>query len=47
MGEKNHGSLLLGIGNENWGCGGNMTAEYYVTQFRQYSSFAKNYPEQR
>lgn len=33
-----------GIGNEAWGCGGNMTAEYYVTQFRQYSSFAKNYP---
>ncbi|MBG0860192.1 MAG: alpha-N-arabinofuranosidase, partial [Bacteroidales bacterium] len=26
------------------GCGGNMTPEYYVTQFRQYSSFAKNYP---
>ncbi|MBW6500269.1 MAG: alpha-N-arabinofuranosidase [Bacteroidales bacterium] len=33
-----------GVGNENWGCGGNMTPEYYVTQYRQYSSFAKNYP---
>jgi alpha-L-arabinofuranosidase len=33
-----------GIGNENWGCGGNMTPEYYATQFRQYSSFAKSYP---
>jgi alpha-N-arabinofuranosidase len=33
-----------GLGNESWGCGGNMTPEYYVTQFRQYSSFAKNYP---
>jgi alpha-N-arabinofuranosidase len=33
-----------GIGNENWGCGGSMTADYYLTQYRQYSSFAKNYP---
>lgn len=33
-----------GIGNESWGCGGSMTPEYYVTQFRQYSSFAKSYP---
>jgi len=42
--EKPWGVSYWGIGNENWGCGGNMTAEYYVTQFRQYSSFAKNYP---
>jgi alpha-N-arabinofuranosidase len=42
--EKPWGVSFWGIGNENWGCGGNMTAEYYVTQFRQYSSFAKNYP---
>ncbi len=33
-----------GIGNEAWGCGGSMTAEYYVTQYRRYSQFAKNYP---
>jgi alpha-L-arabinofuranosidase len=33
-----------GMGNEAWGCGGNMTPEYYVTQFRQYSQFAKSYP---
>ena len=42
--EKPWGVQFWGIGNENWGCGGNMTPEYYVTQFRQYSSFAKNYP---
>ena len=42
--EKPWGVSFWGIGNENWGCGGNMTPEYYVTQFRQYSSFAKNYP---
>ena len=33
----------LGIGNENWGCGGNMRAEYYADEFRKYNSFIKNY----
>jgi alpha-N-arabinofuranosidase len=33
-----------GIGNESWGCGGNMTAEFYADQFKRYASFAKNYP---
>jgi alpha-N-arabinofuranosidase len=28
-----------GIGNEAWGCGGNMTAEYYANVYRQYSTF--------
>jgi alpha-N-arabinofuranosidase len=42
--EKPWGVSYWGVGNENWGCGGNMSAEYYVTQFKQYSTFAKNYP---
>ena len=33
----------LGIGNENWGCGGNMTAEYYANEYRRYQTFVKNY----
>ncbi|GAC1309336.1 MAG: alpha-L-arabinofuranosidase C-terminal domain-containing protein [Mucilaginibacter sp.] len=33
-----------GIGNESWGCGGNMTPEFYSDQFKKYASFAKNYP---
>ncbi|MBQ4363988.1 MAG: alpha-N-arabinofuranosidase, partial [Oscillospiraceae bacterium] len=33
----------LGIGNENWGCGGNMRAEYYSDLYKQYASFARNY----
>ena len=33
----------LGIGNENWGCGGNMTPEYYSGQYKQFRSFCKNY----
>ena len=33
-----------GIGNENWGCGGNMTADYYADQYRRYATYCKNYP---
>ena len=33
----------LGIGNENWGCGGNMTPEHYSNLYRQYQTFCKNY----
>jgi alpha-N-arabinofuranosidase len=33
-----------GVGNESWGCGGEMTPDYYVNQFKRYASFAKNYP---
>lgn len=28
-----------GIGNEAWGCGGNMTASYYANLYRQYVTF--------
>ncbi len=31
------------IGNENWGCGGNMTAEFYANTMRQYSTFLRDY----
>ena len=33
----------LGIGNENWGCGGNMRPEYYVDEYRRYQTFCKNF----
>ena len=33
----------LGIGNENWGCGGNMRPEFYADVYRQFQSFCKNY----
>jgi alpha-N-arabinofuranosidase len=32
-----------GVGNESWGCGGNMTPTFYADQFKRYASFAKNY----
>ncbi|MGN6641844.1 MAG: alpha-N-arabinofuranosidase [Verrucomicrobiota bacterium] len=33
----------FGVGNESWGCGGNMTPEFYSDQFRRYNTFVKNY----
>ena len=32
-----------GIGNEAWGCGGNMRAEYYADLCRQYSTYLRSY----
>ena len=37
----------FGVGNENWGCGGNMTPEYYADQYRRYQTFVRNYPGNR
>jgi len=31
------------IGNENWGCGGNMTSDFYANTMKQYSTFLGNY----
>lgn len=36
-----------GVGNESWGCGGNMTPEFYADQYKRYASFCKNYPNAR
>jgi len=32
-----------GVGNENWGCGGNMTPEFYSDQYRRYATYCRNY----
>ncbi|WP_414828850.1 alpha-N-arabinofuranosidase [Alteromonas sp. H39] len=29
------------VGNESWGCGGNMTPDYYADLYKQYSAFLK------
>ena len=34
---------FLGIGNESWDCGGNMTPEYYLDQMKLYSRFVRNF----
>ncbi|QEC40608.1 alpha-N-arabinofuranosidase [Pseudobacter ginsenosidimutans] len=32
-----------GIGNESWDCGGNMTAAYYVNEYKKYATLATSY----
>jgi alpha-N-arabinofuranosidase len=32
-----------GVGNEAWGCGGNMTAEYYANEYRKYATFMSDW----
>jgi alpha-L-arabinofuranosidase len=34
---------FIGIGNESWGCGGNMSPQFYADLLRQYSTFAGQY----
>lgn len=33
----------FGVGNENWGCGGNMTPEFYANLYRQFQTYVRNY----
>ncbi len=37
----------FGIGNENWGCGGNMTPEFYGNMFRRYQTYCRNYGDNK
>jgi len=34
---------MLGLGNESWDCGGNMTPDYYLSQMKIYSRFVRNF----
>lgn len=33
----------FGVGNENWGCGGNMTPDFYANMYRRYQTYVRNY----
>ncbi|MCR5709113.1 MAG: alpha-N-arabinofuranosidase [Bacteroidales bacterium] len=33
----------IGVGNESWGCGGNMTPEFYADQYRRYATYCRDY----
>lgn len=35
--------LYWGVGNENWGCGGNFSPEDYCTEFRRFASFIRGF----
>ncbi|MCI9079349.1 MAG: alpha-N-arabinofuranosidase [Lachnospiraceae bacterium] len=38
---------FFGVGNENWGCGGNMTPEYYANEYRRYQTYVRNYDKNK
>jgi len=35
------------VGNETWGCGGNMRPEFYADVYRQYATFIKNHSDNK
>lgn len=35
----------IGIGNENWGCGGSMEPQYYASEYKRFQQFCKDYGE--
>ncbi len=41
------GVKFWGVGNENWGCGGNMRPEYYADEFRRYQTYCRNYGDNK
>ena len=45
--EKPWKLTYFGVGNENWGCGGNMRPEYYADQYRRYQTYVRNFGENR
>lgn len=34
---------FFGVGNESWGCGGNMTPEHYADEYRRYQTYVRQY----
>jgi alpha-N-arabinofuranosidase len=37
---------LWGVGNETWGCGGNLTPEEYAAEFRRYTAWTPSYSKE-
>lgn len=37
----------FGVGNESWGCGGNMRPEYYADLYRRYATYCRDYDGNR
>ena len=36
-----------GVGNENWGCGGHMRAEYYADLYSRFTTYCRNYGDNK
>jgi alpha-N-arabinofuranosidase len=34
---------FIGVGNEAWGCGGNMTPQYYSDEYRRYATYCHDF----
>ena len=45
--EKSWGVKYWGMGNEAWGCGGNMLPDYYADLLRRYGTYLYNYGNNR
>ncbi|MBR2718510.1 MAG: alpha-N-arabinofuranosidase [Clostridia bacterium] len=41
------GVKFWGVGNESWGCGGNMRPEYYADEYRRFQTYCRNYGQNR
>ena len=41
--EKPWKLTYFGIGNENWGCGGDMRPEFYADQYKRYNCYVRNF----
>lgn len=37
----------FGVGNENWGCGGNMNPDFYANEYRRYQTYVRNYNSEK
>lgn len=38
---------FVGIGNENWACGGHMRPEYYADEYKKFETFIRNYGDNK
>ncbi len=45
--DKSWGVKYWGMGNEAWGCGGNMRPEFYADQVRKYGTYCRDYGNNR
>lgn len=45
--EKPWNVKYIGVGNESWGCGGEMRPEFYADLYRRYAIYCRNYGDNR
>ena len=45
--EESWDVAFFGVGNENWGCGGNMTPEHYANEYRRYQTYVRDYKKDK